>query len=135
MYPEDQEDPAALITARTWQLTLFLGVVTVILGLIVSFRPSGSLNVIAVLLGILMMIPLRRALIVKEHGNLKYPEGTACAAVLTAGASAPEVLVEQVSQRLSAFGFTNHRDLELIREDVRFTLPAELATIAPAPRR
>ena len=46
---------------------------------------------------------------------------------LTAGASAPEVLVEQVSQRLSAFGFTNHRDLDLIREDVRFTLPAELA--------
>jgi len=46
---------------------------------------------------------------------------------LTAGASAPEVLVEQVSQRLAAFGFTNHRDLELIREDVRFTLPAELA--------
>jgi putative OPT family oligopeptide transporter len=40
------------------------------------------------LLGILMMIPLRRALIVKEHGVLKYPEGTACAAVLRAGASA-----------------------------------------------
>ncbi|HND62336.1 MAG TPA: OPT/YSL family transporter, partial [Opitutaceae bacterium] len=38
-------------------------------------------------LGILMMIPLRRALIVKEHGVLKYPEGTACAAVLKAGAS------------------------------------------------
>lgn len=37
------------------------------------------------LLGILMMIPLRRALIVKEHGILKYPEGTACAAVLKAG--------------------------------------------------
>src|SRR6202167_4963653 len=46
---------------------------------------------------------------------------------LTAGASAPEILVEQVSQRLSKFGFTNHRDLDLIREDVRFTLPAELA--------
>src|SRR6186713_1208163 len=40
------------------------------------------------LLGILMMIPLRRALIVKEHGVLKYPEGTACAAVLKAGADA-----------------------------------------------
>ncbi|WP_414664666.1 OPT family oligopeptide transporter [Horticoccus sp. 23ND18S-11] len=40
------------------------------------------------LLGILMMIPLRRALIVKEHGILKYPEGTACAAVLKAGANA-----------------------------------------------
>jgi 4-hydroxy-3-methylbut-2-enyl diphosphate reductase len=46
---------------------------------------------------------------------------------LTAGASAPEILVEQVSQRLSTFGFTNHRDLDLIREDVRFTLPPELA--------
>src|SRR5438552_14980201 len=36
------------------------------------------------LLGILMMIPLRRALIVDQHGLLKYPEGTACAAVLKA---------------------------------------------------
>jgi len=54
---------------------------------------------------------------------------------LTAGASAPEVLVEQVSQRLAEFGFTDQRDLDLIREDVRFTLPPELATIAAAPRR
>ncbi|MGB8322033.1 MAG: 4-hydroxy-3-methylbut-2-enyl diphosphate reductase [Candidatus Acidiferrum sp.] len=54
---------------------------------------------------------------------------------LTAGASAPEVLVEQVSERLAQFGFTDQRDLDLIREDVRFTLPAELATIAAAPRR
>jgi len=54
---------------------------------------------------------------------------------LTAGASAPEVLVEQVSERLAQFGFTDQRDLDLIREDVRFTLPAELASIAPAPRR
>src|SRR2546428_824683 len=54
---------------------------------------------------------------------------------LTAGASAPEVLVEQVSERLAEFGFTDQRDLDLIREDVRFTLPPELATIAPAPRR
>ncbi|MGA3176569.1 MAG: 4-hydroxy-3-methylbut-2-enyl diphosphate reductase [Candidatus Acidiferrum sp.] len=54
---------------------------------------------------------------------------------LTAGASAPEVLVEQVSERLGQFGFTDQRDLDLIREDVRFTLPAELASIAPAPRR
>src|SRR4030088_1766821 len=37
------------------------------------------------LMGVLMMIPLRRALIVKEHGNLPYPEGTACADVLIAG--------------------------------------------------
>lgn len=36
-------------------------------------------------LGILFMVPLRRALIVKEHGVLPYPEGTACADVLLAG--------------------------------------------------
>jgi uncharacterized membrane protein HdeD (DUF308 family) len=38
--------------AATWQATLFLGAATLILGLIVSFHPTGSLNVIAVLLGI-----------------------------------------------------------------------------------
>src|SRR6267154_2439658 len=37
------------------------------------------------LLGTLMMIPLRRSLIVKEHESLPYPEGTACASVLKAG--------------------------------------------------
>ena len=36
-------------------------------------------------LGVLMMIPLRQALIVKEHGKLAYPEGTACAEVLIVG--------------------------------------------------
>ncbi len=37
------------------------------------------------ILGVLLMVPLRRALIVKEHGILPYPEGTACAEVLVAG--------------------------------------------------
>jgi putative OPT family oligopeptide transporter len=37
------------------------------------------------IIGVLFMIPLRRALIVKEHGKLPYPEGTACADVLIAG--------------------------------------------------
>jgi hypothetical protein len=41
-------------------------------------------------------------------------------------------LVEQVSDHLAALGYTNQRDLDLIREDVRFTLPPELTTIAPA---
>jgi 4-hydroxy-3-methylbut-2-en-1-yl diphosphate reductase len=66
--------------------------------------------------------------------DVRWLEGVARVG-LTAGASAPEVLVEQVSQRLAEFGFTDQRDLDLIREDVRFTLPPELATIAPAPRR
>ncbi len=37
------------------------------------------------ILGVFFMVPLRNALIVKEHGNLPYPEGTACAEVLLAG--------------------------------------------------
>src|SRR5258705_5607897 len=37
------------------------------------------------ILGVLMMVPLRRAVMVKEHGVLPYPEGTACAEVLVAG--------------------------------------------------
>ena len=44
-----------------------------------------TLAILGGILGTLMMIPLRRALIVKEHGVLPYPEGTACASVLKAG--------------------------------------------------
>jgi OPT family oligopeptide transporter len=44
-----------------------------------------TLAIFGGILGTLMMIPLRRALIVKEHGTLPYPEGTACASVLKAG--------------------------------------------------
>ena len=43
------------------------------------------LAIVGGILGTLMMIPLRRSLIVKEHGALPYPEGTACASVLKAG--------------------------------------------------
>ncbi|MDQ2860337.1 MAG: oligopeptide transporter, OPT family [Pseudomonadota bacterium] len=53
----------------------------------------GRVMLVAILgglLGILMMIPLRRALIVQQHGVLKYPEGTACAEVLKAGATPEE---------------------------------------------
>jgi putative OPT family oligopeptide transporter len=42
-------------------------------------------SVLGGILGILMMIPLRRAFIVKQHGELKYPEGAACAKILVAG--------------------------------------------------
>ncbi|MCI0700044.1 MAG: oligopeptide transporter, OPT family [Planctomycetia bacterium] len=44
-----------------------------------------TVSVLGAILGILMMIPLRRAFIVKQHGKLPYPEGTACAEVLVAG--------------------------------------------------
>jgi len=52
------------------------------------------------LLGILMMIPLRRALIVQQHGLLKYPEGTACAEVLKAGASEESIAAASDSAKL-----------------------------------
>src|SRR5688572_8939783 len=58
------------------------------------------------LLGILMMIPLRRALIVAQHGILKYPEGTACAEVLKAGASeeSQAAASEQAKREQEALG-------------------------------
>jgi len=58
-----------------------------ILGFDLEFTRVVLVSVLGGLLGILMMIPLRRALIVEQHGTLKYPEGTACAEVLKAGAS------------------------------------------------
>ncbi|HEY9759587.1 MAG TPA: oligopeptide transporter, OPT family [Oculatellaceae cyanobacterium] len=50
-----------------------------------SYWTIFILAVLGGCLGTLMMIPLRRSLIVKEHGKLPYPEGTACGSVLIAG--------------------------------------------------
>lgn len=50
-----------------------------------SYMTILILAILGGILGTLMMIPLRRSLIVKEHENLPYPEGTACASVLQAG--------------------------------------------------
>jgi putative OPT family oligopeptide transporter len=58
-----------------------------ILGFSLEWTRVLLVSVLGGLLGILMMIPLRRALIVQQHTTLKYPEGTACAVVLKAGAS------------------------------------------------
>jgi putative OPT family oligopeptide transporter len=61
-----------------------------ILGFDLELTRVMLVAVLGGLLGILMMIPLRRALIVNQRDVLKYPEGTACAAVLKAGASAAD---------------------------------------------
>jgi putative OPT family oligopeptide transporter len=61
------------------------------------------------LLGILMMIPLRRALIVEQHGILKYPEGTACAEVLKAAAAKEPIAGQtraEANQEVSSGGKT-----------------------------
>ncbi|HEX3147662.1 MAG TPA: OPT/YSL family transporter [Gemmataceae bacterium] len=56
-----------------------------LLGFDIDIVRVMTVSVLGGLLGILFMIPLRRAFIVKQHGKLKYPEGTACAEVLIAG--------------------------------------------------
>jgi putative OPT family oligopeptide transporter len=57
----------------------------VLLGFPLDWFRTLVLSLCGGILGVLMMIPLRRYLIVKEHGRLTYPEGTACAEVLIAG--------------------------------------------------
>ncbi len=57
----------------------------VLLGFPMDWTRTLVLSLCGGVLGVLMMIPLRRYLIVKEHGTLTYPEGTACAEVLMAG--------------------------------------------------
>jgi len=58
-----------------------------ILGFDLEISRVMLVGVLGGLLGILMMIPLRRTLIVDQHRELKYPEGTACAEVLKAAAT------------------------------------------------
>ncbi len=70
-----------------------------ILGFELEFWRVMMVAVLGGLLGILMMIPLRRALIKEQHGFLKYPEGTACAEVLKAGASAESRAVAREHSR------------------------------------
>jgi putative OPT family oligopeptide transporter len=60
-----------------------------ILGFDLEISRVMLVGVLGGLLGILMMIPMRRTMIVAQHGKLKYPEGTACAEVLKAAATAP----------------------------------------------
>lgn len=56
-----------------------------ILGLDLDITRTALIAACGGLLGVFLMIPLRRSLIVKEHGTLPYPEGTACAEVLIVG--------------------------------------------------
>ena len=80
-----------------------------ILGFDLELTRITLVAVLGGLLGVLLMIPLRRALIVAQHGILKYPEGTACAEVLKAGASeesraASSAAAQRESKALEAVG-------------------------------
>src|ERR1044071_3997046 len=70
-----------------------------ILGFDLEISRVMLVGLLGALLGILMMIPLRRALIVAQHGQLKYPEGTACAEVLKAGASEESIAAASESAK------------------------------------
>ncbi|MEW6279938.1 MAG: oligopeptide transporter, OPT family [Candidatus Eremiobacterota bacterium] len=73
-----------------------------ILGFDLEITRVMTVAVLGGLLGILMMIPLRRPLIVQQHGTLKYPEGTACAEVLKAGANTASREAASEQARLEA---------------------------------
>ena len=75
-----------------------------------------------------------RAYLIEDEHALEpaWFEGVRSVA-LTAGASAPEVLVDGVSRCLVEMGFANVEEVEVIPEDVRFTLPAELTPFAASP--
>ena len=64
-----------------------------LMGYDLSVEKVGVIALVGGVLGALLMIPLRRALIVKEHGNLVFPGGTACAKVLVAGGAIAGIAV------------------------------------------
>src|SRR6476661_1209271 len=65
--------------------TVFTLPALLLLGYALPWSKVAAVALVGGILGVLMMIPLRKSLIVKEHRNLKYPEGTACAEVLIVG--------------------------------------------------
>jgi putative OPT family oligopeptide transporter len=64
-----------------------------------------TLAAVGGIIGVLMMVPMRRALIVKEHGQLPYPEGTACAQVLIAGERGGEMAKTVFAGFWTALGY------------------------------
>jgi putative OPT family oligopeptide transporter len=64
-----------------------------------------TLAAVGGILGVFMMVPLRRSLIVKEHGNLPYPEGTACADVLIVGEKGGNLAKRVFSGVYTAIGY------------------------------
>jgi putative OPT family oligopeptide transporter len=80
-----------------------------------------TLAAVGGILGVLLMVPMRRALIVKEHGELPYPEGTACAEVLIAGERGGKMAKTVFAGFWIALGYTVlQKILHLWRETFQF---------------
>lgn len=100
-----------------------------------GFWPIFPLSLLGGLLGLLFMIPLRRLLIVQEHGRLTYPEGMACAEVIVAAQSAgPQarllftgIGVGGLYTALQKFGFwTSEPDIAVKLADYRTSIGADV---------
>ncbi|MEQ1894048.1 MAG: oligopeptide transporter, OPT family [Planctomycetota bacterium] len=83
-------------------------------------------------LGVLMMIPLRRALIVNEHGTLPYPEGTACASVLIAGEKGGELARTAYMGLAFAFVYATFQKIFLVVRETTTYVSAAKSKIFPA---
>ena len=101
-YDEFDAGPENALTAATWQAALAAGVLTLILGIVISFKPSGSLNVIALLVGIVAIISgiflLVRVFDRKEHHRIWL--GVAGFLYIVVGV----VLIRHISLTVALFG-------------------------------
>lgn len=87
-----------------------------------SYWTIFTLALLGGVLGTFMMVPLRRSLIVKEHKNLPYPEGTACASVLIAGEKGGELA--KIAYQGVGFAFVYailQKIVKVIAETPRYT--------------
>src|SRR6476646_3150301 len=92
------------------------------------------LAIIGGILGTLMMIPLRRSLIVKEHGILPYPEGTACASVLKAGEKGGELAKTAIWGVVVAMGYALLQKIFHVIKDVPAFATKQTNKIFPSAR-
>jgi OPT family oligopeptide transporter len=90
------------------------------------------LAIIGGILGTLMMIPLRRSLIVKEHGILPYPEGTACASVLKAGEKGGELAMTAIWGVVVAIGYATLQKIFHVIKDVPAFATKQATKIFPS---
>jgi uncharacterized membrane protein HdeD (DUF308 family) len=101
-YDEFDAGPENALTTATWQAALAAGVLTLILGIVISFKPSGSLNVIAVLVGIVAIISgiflLVRVFDREEHHRIWL--GVAGFLYIVVGV----VLIRHISLTVALFG-------------------------------
>jgi OPT family oligopeptide transporter len=118
------------------------GVVFTLPGFLFLSQPSSAnyfnyftiliLAIFGGILGTLMMIPLRRSLIVKEHGVLPYPEGTACASVLKAGERGGDFAKTAFAGLGVAFGYALLQKIFHVIAEVPFFMTRQTQRFFPS---